>query len=510
METDEYEPNYDNCYTDYNEYDDQNNDYCNDHTLIFEKKLSYKIIKEDEAIQEREALLKQASDRLDMDRDSLILALVYFKWDLDILAERWYDKPEFYSYEAGITQSPLSIKNVSLQKITKENKYCLICYTEFSDLSKEDYYSLSCQHYFCRDCWTEYLSEKLNEINTAIVTSCPQLGCNCIVTEKIYLTTILKGTPQLRNYYKCIMKNFTDFNSVIKPCPYPGCESYVHCEKKGNAEVTCSYCDHTFCFKCIRDGHRPCPCEMINLWEAKNQSESENVKWLQINTKKCPHCHKHIEKNQGCNHMTCRKEASGCGYEFCWICMGDWKNHKSCNKFEGDKEEKQKESLKHELDRYIFYFDRYMNHKKSLKYAVKMKSLTEKNIEKLNTTKMIPYSDLMFLREGVNSVIDSRRVLMNSYVFGFYLKDESKGKKDQNLFEFHQGILEENSDKIHGLLENVQIEALLCIDNLQDFNDNFKTFKNNVIDLYTVTNKFCLNLLSSIENSLIEKIKIIK
>lgn len=47
--------------------------------------------------------------------------------------------------------------------------------------------------------------------------------------------------------------------------------------------------------------------------------ESENVNWLLANTKKCPNCHAAIEKNGGCMHMTCRKNAGGCGYEFCWL-----------------------------------------------------------------------------------------------------------------------------------------------------------------------------------------------
>lgn len=71
----------------------------------------------------------------------------------------------------------------------------------------------------------------------------------------------------------------------------------------------------------------------------RNSSESENLRWILVNTKMCPKCRTPIEKNQGCNHMTCRKHS--CSFEFCWLCMGAWSDHGTqtggfykCNKFD--------------------------------------------------------------------------------------------------------------------------------------------------------------------------------
>jgi len=70
----------------------------------------------------------------------------------------------------------------------------------------------------------------------------------------------------------------------------------------------------------------------------KNESESENIKWINLYTKPCPRCRKPIEKNQGCNHINC----VSCKFDFCWMCLGDWKLHTTkdgtqyykCNKYE--------------------------------------------------------------------------------------------------------------------------------------------------------------------------------
>lgn len=93
--------------------------------------------------------------------------------------------------------------------------------------------------------------------------------------------------------------------------------------------------------------------------------------------------------------MTCR--ASNCGHEFCWICLGNWKEHGSatggnyqCNVFEKKKtdqvfanQEKKREEAKHELQRYMFYFERFNNHDKAEKQATGLRPVIEAKIELL-------------------------------------------------------------------------------------------------------------------------------
>ena len=66
-------------------------------------------------------------------------------------------------------------------------------------------------------------------------------------------------------------------------------------------------------------------------------AEAADRLWMAQNSRPCPQCGVNIEKNDGCNHMTCHH----CKHDFCWICMGPWSMHGEntggyfqCNRYE--------------------------------------------------------------------------------------------------------------------------------------------------------------------------------
>ena len=95
-------------------------------------------------------------------------------------------------------------------------------------------------------------------------------------------------------------------------------------------------------------------------------------------------------------------------------------------------EEKKRSEAKNELDKYMFYFERYNNHDKAEKHARTLSPVIKTKIELLHDIKKYPLNELEFLVEAINEVIRCRQVLKYTYVYGYYLNNTKK----QSLFEF--------------------------------------------------------------------------
>ena len=231
------------------------------------------------------------------------------------------------------TNSTVTAKSSSL-------KLCNICLTEFDVQDSQRAVKVACGHLFCRPCWQQYLTFKIEEGNVNDII-CPQVNCFAIVPHDVVERLITKETSL--KYLQFDLKAFVDSNPEIKWCPFPGCVNAVRnpnvfeTSKMSESSTSTSTeqtnllkdyaravdcgSGHYFCWECEQEGHEPASCKNWKDWfqkvaeirpeELRNTNEraelSANYLWLVTNSKKCPNpsCNAPIQKNEGCNHVKC-------------------------------------------------------------------------------------------------------------------------------------------------------------------------------------------------------------
>ena len=195
-------------------------------------------------------------------------------------------------------------------EIKNMNEDCLICEEKltFDELNTN---FIECFHGFCNDCLYNYFKEKVNN-NEVEDIKCPQKDCNTVIYNFFIEEKIQNDIPLLEKYIKLRERKQLMRNPDVQLCPYPDCESYAK-KINDNKFVSCIDNGHKFCFFCLKDWHENKKCD-INL-------DKSFVEWRDPKkVKRCPKCKYFIEKNSGCNHMTC----TNCKYQWCWLCMQEY------------------------------------------------------------------------------------------------------------------------------------------------------------------------------------------
>jgi len=458
--------------------------------------IPYTIIEINEIEKSMYTCVKNVKELFAISEDNAITLLKMYKWNEDKLQQDYFANDKTVLQGCGLVPDP----STGIKEGSKTD--CLICLSSLQDRPVD---KLICNHVFCSDCWAMYVIVSVKSGKDCVLTRCPLVDCPIIVPKTIFDKYL---SEDLRNdYIKHVCKSYTDENKAMRWCPAPGCTFLAVNESLVQVDVTCK-CGYIFCFSCGGESHLPCTCDINKKWTIKSSSESENILWIMANTKSCPKCSKPIEKNQGCNHMTC----SQCRHEFCWICMADWKTHGTttgghykCNRYEEDSKlskqlkemEKKKEEAKTELAKYTFYFERYNNHDKAMKIAIKQLGEVDAKMALLNKARNIPLMELQFLKEAAIALISVRRVLKNSYAYGYYATNPN----EKVIFEDLQGSLENNCDQLHRLLErDINIYAKESIvDDSPFFN-----YKSELVNYFEITKNFFKNFCEGVKSGLAE------
>ncbi|XP_045914261.1 ankyrin repeat and IBR domain-containing protein 1-like isoform X2 [Micropterus dolomieu] len=484
----------------------QSNTDAHGETNLLQYKEPYEGLKLQDLRRLKDMLIVETADMLQAPLFTAEALLRAHDWDREKLLEAWMPDAEGCCQRSGVAmpipppsgynawdtlpspRTPRTPRSPLTLTLTSPTDSCLtpgeeglstcgICLCSISVF--EDPVDMSCGHEFCRACWEGFLNVKIQE-GDAHNIFCPAYECYQLVPVHVIESVVSREMDQ--RYLQFDIKAFVENNPAIRWCPAARCERAVRLTRPGPGDsdpqsfpllpspaVDCGK-GHLFCWECLGEAHEPCDCQMWRNWlqkvtEMKPEElagvseayeDAANCLWLLTNSKPCANCKSPIQKNEGCNHMQCAK----CKYDFCWICLEEWKKHSSstggyyrCTRYEviQQLEEQSKEMTveaekKHksfqELDRFMHYYTRFKNHEHSYKLEQKLLKTAKEKMEQLSRAFICREGtppNTRFIEDGVCELLKTRRVLKCSYPYGFFLQ---QGSTQKEIFELMQTDLE--------------------------------------------------------------------
>ena len=218
--------------------------------------------------------------------------------------------------------------------------HCLIC---LSDTQIDASYQLDCSHRICATCLSGHITSRINsgEVDEERLT-CPFPRC----TAQIALDTVREccSADTFRKLTEFRLDRFVDAGTLtgsLRRCPGGSCDYAFEADAGVRVPFSCPKCLNRFCLACAANagsdgpGHpgRTCAERRAELdreaderrrheeWRAANARGDAELRGLASREgwRACPRCLHLIERNGGCDHMTC----SRCRCSFCYVC-GKW------------------------------------------------------------------------------------------------------------------------------------------------------------------------------------------
>ncbi|XP_050365774.1 probable E3 ubiquitin-protein ligase ARI10 [Argentina anserina] len=479
---------------------------------------NYTLLKEEEIAKLEQDYITEVSTVLFVSESDACLLLPHFSWRVEDLQDEWFADEDKVRDKAGLLKKPVVQHSAGLNlKIT-----CGICFQEYNISSGSTISAIltaSCGHPYCRACWAGYIGTCINEGGSAcLMLRCPEPKCSAAIGPDLIHNVLVMSENKEKalydKYKRYLLRSYVDNHRKIKWCPAPNCDYAVQFDSLGEMvsyDVSC-VCSRSYCWNCTDENHRPVDCKTVKNWLLKNQDDSHNGQWIMANTKPCPKCKRSIEKNEGCNHMTCR---SPCFYQFCWYCLGPYLSGCHCNRFyktnsdqsyEGNwgVAEIDRREAKRELERYIHYYERWETNGRSKKKAIedfeKVKALHIKELGTLQKNTVEHVYD--FIIQAWQQIIECRQVLRWTFVYGYYMSEKEEHSNKRAFFECLQGHAEYSLERLHGCAERELQPFLVSISDIKD--SEFSDFKKKLTGLTKVTENYFNKLASALEEGLSE------
>ncbi|XP_068610161.1 E3 ubiquitin-protein ligase RNF217 [Brachionichthys hirsutus] len=171
-----------------------------------------------------------------------------------------------------------------------------------------------CSKAVCDECLKLYVSSQVRMAKSDI--SCPIPECGGYLEEGLVFSHLANEDLAKYRYFL----ELSQLDTGTKPCPQ--CSHFTslkecnldHSEHK--YKIQCNSCQFVWCFKCHAPWHNGLKCRDYRKGDKLLRTWASVVEHGQRNAQKCPRCKIHIQRTEGCDHMTCTQ----CNTNFCYRC----------------------------------------------------------------------------------------------------------------------------------------------------------------------------------------------
>ncbi|KAG1932859.1 E3 ubiquitin-protein ligase RNF14 [Pimephales promelas] len=239
-------------------------------------------------------------------------------------------------YESGQTQSDSKVQELDQRAVQEVDPHTdiLTQLLDFNEAQKQKVFdskvfrcgicfseNLGSNSLLFKECQHEYFQIQIRDGKVQSLT-CPMPECMSLASPA--QVKLLVGEDEFTRYDRLLLQSSLNLMADVVYCPRMSCCMAVMIEPDANMGI-CPSCRFVFCTLCKRVYHGLSLCKEVQMEkDLEENQQTQRVKdealsedWLMHNTKLCPACRTNIQKDVGCNKMTC----IFCQQYFCWICL---------------------------------------------------------------------------------------------------------------------------------------------------------------------------------------------
>lgn len=316
-----------------------------------------------------------------------------------------------------------------------------------------------------------YLMTTLDNNASMDCITCAGFQCNGLLSDETVMK--LLDSDMQKKYQQLISRSFVENNRQIRWCISPKCSRAVKVSVGNQPAVLCK-CGARFCFQCSSEIHDLISCKLVRDFTNEKAANLDTAQYLAQFTKQCPRCFTEIEKNGGCNHMTCRR----CRHDFCWLCLGNYHNHNQMVCVAPEAHRYSESNLRRLVD----CSTKHSNMTQSIKLDEKM---YKSQLKKQGLEVKDQWFKIDFVKEAVKILLRCRMSLADSYIFAYFNMNNENNQWIR--FELNQSELLKRTEELSHLLETkvnddnfhemklkIEVEARYCKSSHRAFFEHIK------------------------------------